>query len=406
MGGRQALVPLALLGMLGLGLGAAQVPGVAAARAGAAGLLWTAPVGRNPSAVAVDEQTGRAFVVSQGDLDAYANPVGRGSVAVLDPRSGQRLATLTVGVAPVAVATDPRSGHVFVVNAGEGSVTILDGWRGRVLGVVAVGPGPRAVAVDVPDRRVIVASAGVADSMGTPIGAGSVSLLDAGSGQVVGTVALGAAPLAVAVDQRRGHAVLLAANRGLARGTLSVLDIRSRRILGAAPTGWLPGAVAIDERLGRAFVIGQGNAPGAGLVTMVDTRAGRLVRTVPLPALPLAVAADPRTGHVVVATGAGALDVLDARTGALSRAIALTGYPAAAALTINAAAGRAFLAIPTGDGVRTTVWVLATQTGRPLRTLATRGTLRAMAGSAGISALVVSADPSGAGSATMVTTPR
>jgi YVTN family beta-propeller protein len=81
-------------------------------------LLQTVAVGQNPDAVAVDARKGRVYVASQGATDAAGNPVGPGSVEVLDARSGQIMRTITVGVAPNAIAVDERTGDAFVVNAG------------------------------------------------------------------------------------------------------------------------------------------------------------------------------------------------------------------------------------------------------------------------------------------------
>ena len=52
-------------------------------------------------------------------------------MSVLDARSGVVLRTVVVGVAPIAVAVDERSGRAVVVNAG-GPVRIPDTW-GQVL---------------------------------------------------------------------------------------------------------------------------------------------------------------------------------------------------------------------------------------------------------------------------------
>ena len=89
--------------------------------------LHTVAVGQNPDAVAVDERKGRVYVASAGATDAAGNPVGPGSVDVLDARTGQIARTMAVGVAPSAVAVDERTGDVFVVNAG-GTVSQPGAW--------------------------------------------------------------------------------------------------------------------------------------------------------------------------------------------------------------------------------------------------------------------------------------
>lgn len=264
MRNRQALVRAAVVvaGVVGLGSGGGGVVrGVASSAGVSAPPWWSVHVGKNPVAVAVDSRWGRAFVVQQGDLDPYNNPVGSGRVDVIDLRSEKLLPAVTVGMSPVAVAVDERSGHAFVANYGESSVTTLDVRHGTVLGVVAVGPGPRVMATDGRGGRVLVANEGVTDSMGSPIGRGSVSVLDGQSGTVVRTIAVDASPMAVAVDEQSGHAALLTAHGGLRVGAVSVLDIGSGRVLATIASGPYPTAMALDQRNGHVFVTTKAPSP-------------------------------------------------------------------------------------------------------------------------------------------------
>jgi hypothetical protein len=68
------------------------------------------PVGASPSLAAVDEQTGRAFVVD------WAGPAAPASVTVLDTATGTLLRTVPIGINPRAVAVDRRAGRFFVLN--------------------------------------------------------------------------------------------------------------------------------------------------------------------------------------------------------------------------------------------------------------------------------------------------
>ncbi len=129
------------------------------------GLLTKAGSGGTPltpQSIAVDERSGRVFVISAGVLDAVTSaPLGRGWVNVLDGVTGRVLNRSTVGVAPAAIAVDAASGRVFVVNNGDATMSVLDGATGRVLRTVAVGtPYPQAAAIDTRTGHVFVASAG------------------------------------------------------------------------------------------------------------------------------------------------------------------------------------------------------------------------------------------------------
>jgi YVTN family beta-propeller protein len=83
-------------------------------------VLHTVEVGNYPNAMAVDEHNTRVFVATVGAIDPMLQnmPMGSGSVSVLDARSGRLLRTIPVGVAPSAIAVDERAGRAFILNSG------------------------------------------------------------------------------------------------------------------------------------------------------------------------------------------------------------------------------------------------------------------------------------------------
>jgi len=68
---------------------------------------------------------------------------------------------------------DERTGHVFVVNMGDGTVSVLDAVTGRLRGTIRVGAQPIALAVDGQRSRVFVVNEGISNLPG------SVTVLDA-----------------------------------------------------------------------------------------------------------------------------------------------------------------------------------------------------------------------------------
>ncbi len=85
-----------------------------------------------PRAVAVDARSGRVFVTAWGRTDAAGLPTGDGRVQALDASTGAVQATIAVGVAPVAISVEERSGRAIVVNGG-GVIDADSGWQGQVL---------------------------------------------------------------------------------------------------------------------------------------------------------------------------------------------------------------------------------------------------------------------------------
>ncbi len=133
-------------------------------------VLRRARVAHDPVALAVDAQTHRAFILSRGPLalSGAHSGAGHGSVGVIDTRTGALLSTVGVGVGPRAVAIDEPRGRVFVVNTGalndrgavldRGSVSVLDARSGVVRVTFRVGLMPTAVAVDDRTARAFVIS--------------------------------------------------------------------------------------------------------------------------------------------------------------------------------------------------------------------------------------------------------
>jgi len=112
--------------------------------------LRTVVLGPSPSrvtAVVVDGGTKRAFAFSPSPLGASNPQMASGSVAVIDIATGRLLNTVALRN-PSAIAVDERTGRVVV--GGRDGLRILDGVDGRPLRTIAVaaGPSPQALAVD------------------------------------------------------------------------------------------------------------------------------------------------------------------------------------------------------------------------------------------------------------------
>jgi DNA-binding beta-propeller fold protein YncE len=94
-------------------------------------ILRAVAVGKDPRAIAIDERRGRVFVVTAGDADPMRGciPTEHGAVSVLDARTGRVLRIIPLGVAPTAIAVDEHTGRAFVLNAGGAmSIRAADGW--------------------------------------------------------------------------------------------------------------------------------------------------------------------------------------------------------------------------------------------------------------------------------------
>ncbi len=383
MTGRGSLVPIITVACITVGVftergtargdGARPVP--------TRPIVHTVTLGGNLTAIAADGRTGRVFVIDRGlDLGRVYSRSGR--MFTLDARVGTLLSTVAVGLAPLAVAVDEGTGRVFVVNGGAadahaaGSVSTLDAANGTLLHTTAIGMSPTAIVIDKTTGRVLVTGV-----MGSGHDA-AVTLLDGRSGARVCIVIVraGVQPLGLAAVE--GQAVVVTSDDHAA-----IIDEASGRLLHTAPLGQGAGPVALDARTRRAFVVNQdsntvgvldldtgsvhtvsvGVAPSAvavdattgrafvvntgdNTVSVLDAREGAVLRSVvafpgPSPSLPQLIALDAHAGRVVVASPV-AVSVLDARDGAILRTIPLTFN--VTALSVDGATGHAFATIGLG----------------------------------------------------------
>jgi YVTN family beta-propeller protein len=110
----------------------------------------TIPVGRIPCALAINPVTRRLYVVNYGDE----------TLSILDLQTRTTIATLPVGPHPQGLAVDSKSNRIYVANVHGNSVTVIDGARNGVVGVRTAGNHPYAIAIDQGSGRVYAANYG------------------------------------------------------------------------------------------------------------------------------------------------------------------------------------------------------------------------------------------------------
>jgi len=326
------------------------------------GLLWRAnvapeavlrttllPTPHAAERVIVDEQAGRAIVIGEGPY-----------LHILDTSSGRLLHTTVVGglvgnriVGPAVVST--ATGHTFVVGEAASTggrttmslISMVDTRTGMLVRTIAIPDVPGLLAVDEQGGHLFMVSSGVTKADATPLGPGSVSILDARNGTLLRHVMVsGLNPFKIAVAAATARLFVV----NYTSNTVSILDTRSGALIRSVQTGAPPYAVAVSEKTGRVFVAITERARG---VRMLDARTGRVLRTTGV-GFADAMAVDVLAGRVIVAHAAprGAVSVLDATSGAVITTIKVGGSPTAVA--VDARTHRAFI---TSTGTDMSLWL-------------------------------------------------
>jgi len=305
----------------------------------------TLPIGYFPRGIVVDKGRGRAFVI------ASAVGVIKASVSILDTHSGQIRRRIALDKSPSFVNIDRLANHIFVgIPYGNmnGHVQVLDAATGHSLQTVMLGFNPLTMAVD--DRR------GRALVIGSsPTYAGHLAVLDIHSERLLRINALGGfATPAIAIDTRQGYA-FVATVAGSMRtcgtpriachrpGTVHLLDVRDGRMLKSVPVGDNPSNIVVDERTRRVFVVNKGTNEGdIGTVSVLDAVTGRLVGTTTVGYMPTGVAIDTSHERIYVTNGnSGTVSVLDGRNGRLLGALRVPAGPGA--VVVDDDTGRVFV---------------------------------------------------------------
>ncbi len=238
--------------------------------------------GANPIAVTVDARTGRVFVVAEGPIGSspYPEPTGPGSVSVLDAATGHLVRTTRIGVHPLQTALDDTTGRVYVLNQGAlskagglgpGSVSVLDAATGHLVRTTPVGVGVATLAVDAQRRRVFalpldpgsneISTLDIWATNGPSHISGDTRVLDAATGRVVQTLPHTTGTALAANDH--ANRLLVASgvdcsshsNDEVNPGCLRVYEETTGRLLATRPLSQTvaPGAMAPDDLNGRVL---------------------------------------------------------------------------------------------------------------------------------------------------------
>jgi YVTN family beta-propeller protein len=209
------------------------------------------------------------------------------SVRILDQQDGHELARIAVGSDPDAAFYDANSGRAVVMNAKAGSLSVIDPGTGKVSATIMIKPaleygvmGPRGL-MFVNDED-----------------ANEIEVVDLAKGKVMTPIAMPGCegPSGLAYDARGDHLISACAN-----GKASVVDAAKRHQIALLEIGKGPDAVILDEKRRLAFipcgrdgildVLSLDGANGVSVAAKVATEVGARTGTL-----------DPRDGTLYLPT--------------------------------------------------------------------------------------------------------
>ena len=216
------------------------------------------------------------FVIAPNGTIAYVNnyggPSGVGSgngttVSVVDLNSNSIIATITVGLAPAAMAITPNGAYVYVVNyvdgnPGNGTISVIETSTNTVVDTINGLFGPFAIAITPDGEYAYVTNFG--SNNFSPVGT-TVSVVNISSNTITATIPLGTQPAGIAITPSGSYAYVSLyntlyegagyTNLTAYKGTVKIIDIQTNTVI--SPTinvGLSPDAIAISSNGEFAYV--------------------------------------------------------------------------------------------------------------------------------------------------------
>jgi len=213
-------------------------------------------------------------------------------IKVIDADSGALVANITGLKQDHGVAVASEFGRGFISDGAQGKVIFFDLKTLKVTGEAKADNDADCVIYDPASKHVFVMN-------GDPH---SSTVIDAKSGNAVGTIDLGGGPEFAVADGKGTVYINLEDKSELVAVDSATLKIKSRWPL--APAG-APTALAMDVAHHRLFSAGR----NPQMMVVLDSESGKVIQSFPISAGVDAAAYDPETGMVFVSTREGIVHV-------------------------------------------------------------------------------------------------
>ena len=250
----------------------------------------TLGAGTGPQAVALNPVTNKVYVLN-----------GDKTLTVIDGATNNT-ASVAVGTASQSVAVNPVTNKIYVTNGADNTVTVVDGSNNSTT-TVGTGLGPQAIAINAKTNKIYVTN-----------GNNTVTVIDGGTNTTSSIpVGLGAAGIAVNVATN----VIYVANS--VANTVSVINGSTNTVAATVPVGTLPNAVGVNPVTNNIYVANS----ASNTVSVINGASNTVTATVAVGTLPVAVAINPVTNRVYVSDViSNSVTVIDGSTNTAAATVA------------------------------------------------------------------------------------
>ncbi len=292
-------------------------------------LLDTVLVGYEPSAVAVNPATNMVYIVNYSDQ----------TVSVMNAANDQVVATVPVGSDPEGLVVNPLTNRIYVVND-DGTVTLIYGDTNKPQSI-QVGDYPWDIAINTVTNKIYVTNY---SSQGT------VTVID-GATNLTTTIPVRVGPGALAINTATNK--IYVCNWG--ENTISVIDGATNTDLGPILVGNTPNYITVNSVTNKIYVTSYAD----DTVKVINGATGKVTATLALPETPEDLAINPVTGLVYVPTSDGNVTIVngsDKIAGVLATPYdvsACTNYPGQYCTLVDPVTNKIY--IPSGNNQLVTI---------------------------------------------------
>jgi YVTN family beta-propeller protein len=265
----------------------------------------TVGVANSPVAVAVNPVTGNVYVVNSAS----------DSVSVINGATNAVIATVSTGTDPVALAVNPVSNMVYVVNNGSNNITVINGATNAASTITDPNAiGPTAVALNPATNTVYVAN----------FESNNLTVINGAGNAVTATVGVGNNPTAVAVNP--ATTLVYVANRS--SNNVTVVNGANNAVAATIGVGTTPVSLTVDTATNTVYAANN----GSNNLTVISGASNGVVATVNTGTGPVAVTVNPVTDVVYVAnSGSANVSVINGATNTVAATVTTGNSPMAVA---------------------------------------------------------------------------
>jgi DNA-binding beta-propeller fold protein YncE len=213
-------------------------------------------------------------------------------IKVLDADSGALIGNITGLKQDHGVAVASEFGRGFITDGGQGKIVIFDLKTLKTIGEAKADEDADSIVYDPVSKRVFSMNGDAKSS----------TVIDAKTGNPVGSIALGGGPEFAVADGKGTVFVNIEDKSELVAIDAATLKIKSRWPVAPAGT---PTALAIDAQHRRLFTCGR----KPQMLAVMDADSGKVIQSFPISGGVDAAAFDPETGYIFASTRDGMIHI-------------------------------------------------------------------------------------------------